>query len=101
MKPLTKIGRRHRTDKVDGLHSFLGMAYTDIYDYYLSHLRDSEFNLLEIGVKTGSSLRMWADYFTNATIIGIDIDPHTKKYENYTSIKNGNRIKVHIGSQED
>ncbi|MCW4040594.1 MAG: class I SAM-dependent methyltransferase [Candidatus Bathyarchaeota archaeon] len=102
MKPLTQIGRRHRTDKVrHRSHSFLGMAYTDIYDYYLNHLRDSEFNLLEIGVKTGSSLRMWADYFLNATIVGIDIDPRTKKYQNYTSIKNGNRIKVHIGSQED
>jgi hypothetical protein len=44
--------------------------------YYEKHLpsRDSSFNLLEIGIFNGGSLRMWKEYFSKANIFGIDID---------------------------
>jgi hypothetical protein len=37
---------------------------------------------------------MWSEYFPNAQIIGIDINPECKQYEK-------NNISVEIGSQED
>jgi hypothetical protein len=94
MANLTDLGRKYGTDKTDEHHSFKGQCYTDIYNRYLNHLQDQEFNFLEIGVREGRSIKMWSEYFPNATIVGVDIDPECKKYES------GN-IKIHIGSQED
>jgi hypothetical protein len=33
--------------------------------------------VLEIGIGTGASLRMWRDFFPRAMIYGVDIDPKT------------------------
>jgi cyclopropane fatty-acyl-phospholipid synthase-like methyltransferase len=49
---------------------------------------------LEIGVFKGDSLRTWADYFLNADIIGIDINPNCTEHANKT-------ITIKIGSQDD
>ena len=62
---LTEIGRKFGTDKVD--HNF-----TAFYDGLFECLRGDTFNLLEIGVFFGSSIRMWNEYFPNATIYGAD-----------------------------
>lgn len=43
------------------------------YDKEFAILKDEEFNLLEIGVSGGHSLLVWSEYFTKATIYGIDI----------------------------
>ena len=94
MNNLTDLGIKHGTDKVNDHHSFAGECYTDIYHKYLNGLREKSFNFLEIGVRDGSSLRMWSEYFPNAQIIGIDIDPECKRYET-------ENIKVEIGPQED
>jgi hypothetical protein len=46
--------------------------------------------LVEVGVACGSSLKMWAKYFTNAHIVGIDIRPECAQlcegYENITIV---------------
>jgi hypothetical protein len=94
MNDLTKLGIEYNTDKVDQYHNFLGDTYTDIYYKYLNHLRDKEFNFLEIGVRDGQSVKMWSEFFPKANIIGVDINPSCKQYEE-------NNIAVHIGSQED
>src|SRR6056300_1542091 len=94
MNDLTKLGIKYNTDKVDQYHNFLGDTYTDIYYKYLNHLRDKEFNFLEIGVRDGQSVKMWSEFFPKANIIGVDINPSCKQYEE-------NNIAVHIGSQED
>jgi len=94
MNDLTKLGIKYNTDKVDQYHNFLGDTYTDIYYKYLNHLRDKEFNFLEIGVRDGQSVKMWSEFFPKANIIGVDINPSCKQYEE-------NNITVHIGSQED
>lgn len=65
---LTKLAIKHGTDKATN-------GYTPIYEKYLRHKRDKNNNVLEIGVWYGSSLRMWAEYFTNSFIMGMDI-PH-------------------------
>ena len=94
MSDLTNIGWCCGTDKVDSNHNFLHKPYTDLYAYYLKHLRYASFNFLEIGIKGGNSLKMWKNYFPNATIVGIDINPDCKKYEE-------DNIEIYIGSQED
>lgn len=48
--------------------------FCDFYDEALNHLRKNDFNLLEIGVYHGESLRMWKSYFKKAMIFAIDID---------------------------
>ena len=65
-------------------------SYTDIYDFFLHGIKNTALNVLECGIGTndpdltssmgingtpGASLRMWKEYFQNADIYGIDIDP--------------------------
>ena len=67
--------------------------YFDIYDENFSKFRNKKITILEIGVFRGGSLRMWQNYFGPQTnIIGIDIDPVCKQYEN-------NNTKIYIGDQ--
>lgn len=86
---IDKIAIKFGSDK-----SSLHHGYTKYYDYYFSNICNSVKNLLEIGVFNGSSIKMWEEYFKNAEINGIDINPQCKKIEN-------NRIKIHIGDQSD
>ena len=62
---LTDIGRKFGTDKVD--HNF-----TAFYDSLFQSFRGETFNILEIGVFFGSSIRMWNEYFPMATVYGAD-----------------------------
>lgn len=54
-----------------------GHNYVALYEKYLGHLRNTSFNLLEIGMgnypTNGYSMRMWLEYFPNAHIDIIDI----------------------------
>jgi hypothetical protein len=50
--------------------------------------------MMEIGVLDGKSLLTWKDYFYRSHILGIDINPECKKYEE-------ERITIEIGSQAD
>lgn len=88
---LSEWGMRNGTDKVNQHHSFAGKNYLDIYDLYFTKLRHSNVKMLEIGIRDGSSLRTFRDYFKNGTIIGLDINPETSFKEN--------RIITYIGSQ--
>jgi len=58
------------SDKYSDVHK-----YTPTYARIWQHLRGEPITLLEIGVLGGASLRMWEQYFPNAKIHGIDIDP--------------------------
>ena len=56
--------------------------------------RQSEHNrLLEIGVRTGASVALWANYFQNVEIIGLDVEAvgtaagPLKEYLDYPSVK--------------
>jgi len=91
---LTELGKKYGTDKTDMYHTFDGICYTDIYNEYFHDMRLEKLNFLEIGVRQGKSIKMWSEYFPNSNIIGIDIDPECKKYEQ-------DNIKIEIGSQED
>ena len=66
---LKSLVDNERTDK-DSTHSYL-----DLYDKLLLKRKETSFNILEIRVYIGGSIRLWADYFTNATIYGLDTMP--------------------------
>ena len=94
MGKLSKMGVKYGTDKFDKWHTFQNLTYLDVYQKYFQPLLHQKINILEIGVKGGNSLRLWKNYFKNAKVYGLDINPECIK-------NNENRIKVFIGSQND
>ena len=86
---LDKIAIKYGTDKSSLCHN-----YTKHYFNYFSALREKKLRLLEIGVEQGRSLRMWEEFFPNAEIFGIDINPDCLKLA-------GDRVKIIIGNQAD
>lgn len=72
--------------------------YFEIYEQWFSRFRNRvDLKLLEIGVARGGSLKMWRQYFHDkATIVGLDIDPGCKAYENADE-----NIFIEIGDQTD
>ncbi len=84
---LNDIGLAHGTDKSTRYHGYL-----PVYAQALEHLREETFTLIEVGVFQGSSAQMWADYFPNARIVGVDVNPECRQYES-------DRITIRIGDQ--
>lgn len=93
MRILHKLAVKHKTDKYNKPHTFNGKNYLDAYELYFKQLKDKPIKLLEIGVRTGNSLRMWKEYFPKAQIYGLDIRPDCKEQEE-------DRISIVIGPQE-
>jgi hypothetical protein len=89
---LQDLGKKYGTDK--SRHSYKNMSYLDIYERYFEKRRLEIKTFVEIGILNGNSLKTWAEYFPNAIIYGIDINPDCKKYEL-------DRVKIFIGDQND
>ena len=66
--------------------------YLRWYDLHFSTMRHAARRVVEIGVETDRSIRMWEEYFPNAEIVGIDIAEHCRAFE-------GGRRRVFIGDQ--
>ena len=66
---LSSIVDNTRTDK-NTVHSYL-----ELYEKLLNKKRDTATNVLEVGIYNGGSIKLWRDYFTTATIYGLDILP--------------------------
>lgn len=79
MTPLCDLARKHGTDK-GGWHQTHGRfchEYTPAYHQFLASRRHEVRRVLEVGVHYGCSLRMWAEYFPQAEIVGLDVyEPH-------------------------
>jgi len=96
--PLSVLAITHGTDK------YGGHFYTPIYDELLRHRRNEPLRVLELGVggydardAGGASLRMWADYFPRAVVVGVDVvDKSSIDFGPLAS-----RILVRTGSQND
>ena len=86
MSKLDELGLQYNTDKSSQDHDYLVF-----YEPFLEPMHLQATRVMEIGVLEGGSLRVWADYFPNAKIIGLDIDKSTKKIET-------ERIAVEIGN---
>jgi len=86
MTPLDELAIAFNTDKSTRTHGF-----TKHYELYFEAIRNSPLKILEIGVQSGASLRMWKHYFPNAQIIGLDY------YD--TEVMSEDRIKIIKGEQ--
>jgi len=86
---LDELGILTGTDK-----SLFGSDYLRHYDAVFSPLKHSDVTVLEIGVFHGSSMTLWAQYFTKAHIIGIDINPACERFAT-------DRVTIEIGDLED
>jgi len=89
---LHEISKKYNTDKSN--HLYKGISYLHVYEPYLKNKQEKNINILEIGVLRGGSLKMWKEYFPNASIIGLDINPGCSQYTE-------ERIEIFIGSQDD
>jgi len=87
---LKDLAYKYNVDKINGHEN-----YMDFYEEYLFDDRMRVKNILEIGVLDGNSLRMWREYFPNATIHGIEYND-CKYLEN--EIEN---CKIYVGDQAD
>ena len=70
----------------------IGHGYTIYYEKYFSQLRQRPIKLLEIGVLDGRSVKMWKEYFPQAEVFGLDLDPSCAKFGE-------DRIQIFIGDQ--
>jgi SAM-dependent methyltransferase len=80
---LVEIARR-TCDKVDA--TVKSLEYYAIYDRYFCDFREGAVTLLELGVHTGESLKVWASYFRRGTIIGVDIMDKGADFDGYPNI---------------
>lgn len=80
MSQLHDIGFKYGTDKA---------TYHEYLNFYAKHLPGRDFNgrLLEIGIRDGSSLRMWREYYPNAEIVGIDVVKYDWTIEGVTMLE--------------
>jgi hypothetical protein len=63
------------TDKKSATPGYVCHDFLRIYEREFSKWRDEPIVLLEIGVNKGASIKVWLEYFTNASIYGVDINP--------------------------
>lgn len=72
--------------------------YFPIYEKHFRRFVGSEVYIMEIGIYSGGSLRMWRNYFgERAHIYGVDMAPETKVYENNSAY--GNPERIFVGDQ--
>jgi hypothetical protein len=90
-KTLKKISNKYFSTK----HS---MGFFPIYEKYLQKFKKKKINILEIGVESGNSLKIWSDYFTKGKIVGLDIVKKIMKIKN-TEIFCGSQIDEKILSK--
>jgi len=101
MKTLQELSIEYKADKFD-------LGYIKHYESRFDSIRLNVTKILEIGVETGKSHRMWLEYFPNATVYGIDVFNELDR-SNYVSefkelqkkCNNLNRSVLFKGSQEN
>lgn len=89
MNILDEIAIKYGTDKSSHNHN-----YCNKYEKYFKFDRNSSIKMLEIGVLDGASVNIWSEFYPNASIVAIDIDPRCKNYES-------KKITIEIGSQDN
>jgi cephalosporin hydroxylase len=86
---LSEIADNSRTDK-NTVHSYL-----PLYQQLLISKKETAKNVLEVGICNGGSIKMWSDFFTNATVHGIDIMHIGQVWD---KLKKNERIKLYASS---
>jgi hypothetical protein len=83
---LEEIVDNTRTDK-NTTHSYL-----QLYQNLLISKKETAKNVLEVGIFSGGSIKLWSDFFTNANVYGLDIMNIQDVWE---GIKNNEKIILH------
>jgi hypothetical protein len=86
---MEKMIDNSRTDK-NTTHSYL-----PLYQKLLKNKRETAKNVLEVGIHMGGSIKLWSDYFTNATVYGLDIIHIDDMWE---CIKNNEKIILYTST---
>lgn len=86
---LEELADNARTDK-NTVHSYL-----PLYDKLLLKKKETAKNVLEVGIYHGGSIKMWSDFFTNATVYALDIIDENNVWD---EIKNNDRIVLHTST---
>jgi hypothetical protein len=86
---LESIVDNSRTDK-NTVHSYL-----PLYDQLLKNKKESAKQVLEVGIANGGSIKLWHDYFTNATVHALDICSIDRVWD---GIKNNDKIKIYAST---
>ena len=88
--PLVKLFYQNK-----GRQIYKWTHYLDIYHRHFQAYRRKPVTIVEFGVLHGGSLQMWKKYFgRRARIIGVDIEPKCKQFEE-------KQIEIIIGDQEN
>jgi hypothetical protein len=78
-----------QSKKSSGKHE----KYFDVYDKIFERFRNKKITFVEVGVLNGGSLEIWKKYFhEDSRIIGIDLNPECKKFEE-------KGVEIFIGDQ--
>jgi hypothetical protein len=98
MNTLDDLANKYITDKGSKYPGTTRHGYATIYEKYLSKWRNSEINMLEIGVcmessKGGHSVRMWYEYFDKAKIYTFDIIDMSKLENDRVKFFRGDQSK--------
>src|SRR6185503_1124341 len=93
MKTLSEIYNKHR--KGDWPDKGTVHSYIDIYERLLKPYREMAKNILEIGLMSGESLKMWSEYF-KGEVHGMDCDikPHSGMADLTDAIARGYNIAI-------
>ena len=95
MEELDRLAAEFGTDKgTQKVGPLSPKGYTRYYARHFQPFREAPIRLLEIGIASGASIRMWQAFFPNAAIHGLDIDPACRSVE-------GPRVHAHIGDAGD
>ena len=86
MMSLEELIRNDKTDK-NTTHS-----YIPLYQKLLEGKKETAKNVLEVGIYDGGSIKLWSEFFTNATTYGLDI---IADYHIWDELKNKYRIKLY------
>ena len=86
---LEEIVNNSRTDK-NTVHSYL-----PLYQNLLINKKKTALNVLEVGIYHGGSIKLWNDFFTNATVYGLDIMSIDNVWD---GIKNNSKIILHTST---
>ncbi len=77
---LCEIGKKFSTNKSSNNIEGHRSGFTGFYNLLFSNLRDKQINFAEIGIEKNSSIKMWRDFFPQASIHAFEFEE--KKIEN-------------------
>tara|TARA_B100000029_G_scaffold500148_1_gene571448 strand:- start:128 stop:967 length:840 start_codon:yes stop_codon:yes gene_type:complete len=77
---LCNLGSEKYPTNKSPYHEGFRSGFTGFYNLLFSNLRDKKINFAEIGIEKNDSIKMWREFFSEATIHAFDIDE--EKIEN-------------------